>query len=46
MENKNYTELLKEIAQENIFTDDLNAPMSEVNDYNRQEELEKMYNRF
>ena len=46
MENKNYSEILKELAEENIFGGNLDAAESEINDYNRKEELEAMYQRF
>ena len=31
---------------EKIFTDDLEASQSEIDDYNRKQELEAMYQRF
>ncbi len=46
MENKNYSEILKELAEENIFGGSLEACESEVKDWNRKEELEAMYQRF
>lgn len=46
MNNNNYSDILKELAKENIFHDDLRASKSEIDDYNRQEELEAMYRRF
>lgn len=46
MNKNNYSDVLKELAKENIFHDDLQASKSEIDDYNRQEELEAMYRRF
>lgn len=46
MQSKNYSEILKELAEENIFGNNLEASQSEIDDYNRKEELEAMYQRF
>ncbi len=46
MQSKNYSEILKELAEENIFGSNLEASQSEIDDYNRKEELEAMYQRF
>ena len=46
MSNKKYTELLEELAKRSIIKDESEASLSEIEDLNRQEELEVMYNRF
>ncbi len=46
MSNKKYTQLLEELAKKSSVKDESEAPLSEIEDFNRQQELEMMYNRF
>ncbi len=46
MSSKKYTKLLEELAKRSAIKDENEAPLSEIEDFNHQEELEVMYNRF